>query len=171
MKKVFDDTATHFEFIARVDTGLFPTNDRVNLFNVYYNVEGRAWESWDHDISKYDILGDKIVKKPTAIKPKDDDDLEDELSPRSGDDQPIDEEFIERIEFHNIMVATADSIQSQYLMKMIIGHAFPMLIVGSTGTGKTRIIQKMINNLVNKKKGSASKGVTKDAKGKEVKQG
>jgi Cdc6-like AAA superfamily ATPase len=36
-------------------------------------------------------------------------------------------------------------------MEMVVGHQFPMLIVGDTGTGKTRSIKKLISLLLNKK--------------------
>lgn len=48
------------------------------------------------------------------------------------------------------MVATEDSIQQQYLMEVIVGHQYPMLIVGDTGTGKTRAIKKLISQLLTK---------------------
>ena len=35
-------------------------------------------------------------------------------------------------------------------METIVGHQFPMLIVGDTGTGKTRAIKKLISQLVGK---------------------
>lgn len=35
-------------------------------------------------------------------------------------------------------------------MNVIVGHQFPMLIVGDTGTGKTRAIKKLISQLLAK---------------------
>ena len=46
------------------------------------------------------------------------------------------------------MVATEETIQQQYIMGTITGHQFPVLVVGSTGTGKTRAIKKLISQLV-----------------------
>ena len=46
------------------------------------------------------------------VQEKQDSDDEDPLSPRSAGDLPLDDEFINKIEFHNIMVATEDSIQN-----------------------------------------------------------
>ena len=43
------------------------------------------------------------------------------------------------------MVATEDSIQQQFIMNVTVGHQFPMLIVGDTGTGKTRAIKKLVS--------------------------
>ena len=60
------------------------------------------------------------------------------------------EEFQNKVEYQNIMIATEDSIQQQYIMELIVGHQFPMLIVGDTGTGKTRAIKKLISQLLGK---------------------
>ena len=35
-------------------------------------------------------------------------------------------------------------------MEIIISHKFPVLVVGDTGTGKTRAIKKLISLLMNK---------------------
>ena len=43
------------------------------------------------------------------------------------------------------MVATGDSIQQQYIMETVVGHQFPLLVVGDTGTGKTRAVKKLIS--------------------------
>jgi len=43
------------------------------------------------------------------------------------------------------MVATEDFIQQHYIMDMVIRHQFPMLVVGDTGTGKTRVIKKLVS--------------------------
>lgn len=152
-KSFKDEKATHFEFKARIDTSNFPTPPKGrNLFNIFYKVEDRSWLLWDYDIHKYDILGDKMPDKPVTRAPKNESDDEGALSPRSGEDLPLDDEFINKIEFQNIMVATEDSIQNQYMMEMIVGHAFPILIVGGTGTGKTRIAKKLMTGLVSKNK-------------------
>ena len=74
---------------------------------------------------------------------------EEELSPRSGGAQ-LGDEFKDKVEFQNIMVATEDTIQQQYLMELVVGHQYPMLVVGDTGTGKTRAIKKLISLLLKK---------------------
>ena len=43
------------------------------------------------------------------------------------------------------MIATEDSIKNSFLMNALIQHDFPILLVGSTGTGKTRLVKKYIN--------------------------
>ena len=52
------------------------------------------------------------------------------------------------VEYQNIMIATEDSIQQQFVMETVVGHQFPMLIVGGTGTGKTRAIKKLVSQLM-----------------------
>ena len=48
------------------------------------------------------------------------------------------------------MVATEDTIQQQYIMETVVGHQFPLLVVGDTGTGKTRAVKKLISLLLKK---------------------
>jgi len=47
------------------------------------------------------------------------------------------------------MIATEDSIKNSFLMNALVKHDFPILLVGSTGTGKTRLVKKYVNQLVN----------------------
>ena len=43
-------------------------------------------------------------------------------------------------------------------MEMVVGHQVPMLIVGDTGTGKTRSIKKLISLLLNRKNNDGKYG-------------
>ena len=56
------------------------------------------------------------------------------------------------------MVATEDTIQQQFIMETIVGHQFPVLIVGDTGTGKTRAVKKLISLLLAKQNSDGKYG-------------
>jgi dynein heavy chain len=53
------------------------------------------------------------------------------------------------VEYHQIMIATGDSIANSHLLDLLMRHEFPMMLVGGTGVGKTRQIKKYIGGLVN----------------------
>ena len=46
------------------------------------------------------------------------------------------------------MVATADSISNDHILNLLISHEFPMILVGGTGTGKTRQIKRYVGSLL-----------------------
>ena len=57
------------------------------------------------------------------------------------------EEELEDIEYASIMIATEDSIKNSFLLDKLTQHSFPLLLVGRTGTGKTRLVKKYISKL------------------------
>ena len=109
--KVFATSTCEFEFKKRIDMQIFPKNN-TNLFSIFFHTADYVWHKWDYEIDKYDILGDK--EKVVEAKPeiaKDDDDSHKGESPLSGGGAfQFDEEFQDKVEFQNIMVATEDSI-------------------------------------------------------------
>ena len=68
-----------------------------SLFNRFFLPENKSWEKWSYDIERYDILGDKIIEKKREAKKKDD--LDDDSGQDVLSDQPIDDEFINKVEF------------------------------------------------------------------------
>jgi type IV secretory pathway ATPase VirB11/archaellum biosynthesis ATPase len=46
------------------------------------------------------------------------------------------------------MIATADSISYDHMLSLLISHEFPMVLVGGTGTGKTRQVKKYTSSLL-----------------------
>lgn len=130
---------------------LFPKTTS-NLFSIFFEPGMLLWHKWDYEIDQYDIMGDK--EKPIEVKinePKDDDSNGEDSAASVGGNMIFDEEFdSSKVEFQNIMIATEDSIQQQWLMELVVGHQYPMLIVGNTGTGKTRAIKKLISRLLSK---------------------
>ena len=58
------------------------------------------------------------------------------------------DEFKDKVEFHNIMIATEDSVKTHFLLETLISHSFSILLVGDTGTGKTASIKKFNSSLI-----------------------
>jgi dynein heavy chain, axonemal len=109
------------------------------------------WFNWDHDIDKYDITGVREDEKKNKNKLEEDTDGANPLSPKSMGSGQLgfsDGENADDIEFQNIMIATEDSIKNSYLLEKLIGHSFPILMIGETGTGKTQGIKKFIGRLL-----------------------
>ena len=164
--KVFQPSTCQFEFKKRIDMQIFPRNN-CNLFSIFFHSKNFLWHKWDYEIEKYDILGDKeVLSEATKVfdgsKTFEEDDSAEkgaEMSQKSGGGMiELNEEFTNKVEFQNIMIATEDSIQQQYIMEMVVGHQVPMLIVGDTGTGKTRSIKKLISLLLNRKNNDGKYG-------------
>ena len=124
---------------------LFPRSGN-SLYQIFFHTKDFLWYNWDYEVERYDILGNKVIEYEARV---DVTQLSDEESVHGGDVSPRSgrsiEEFSSKVEFQNIMVATGDSIQQQYIMETIIGHQFPLLVVGDTGTGKTRAVKKLIS--------------------------
>lgn len=57
-------------------------------------------------------------------------------------------EDIHKIEFQNLNIVTEDSIKQMYILEKLVGHQFPILLLGETGTGKTQVIKKFISKLI-----------------------
>ena len=57
-------------------------------------------------------------------------------------------EFSDKAEFHNIMIATEDTIKTDFLLETLVSHSFNTLLVGDTGTGKTASIKKFTSSLM-----------------------
>lgn len=45
------------------------------------------------------------------------------------------------------MVPTVDTVRYEYLVSVLIGHEFPVLLVGPVGTGKTSTVQSVFESL------------------------
>ena len=50
-------------------------------------------------------------------------------------------------QFHNILVPTTDTIRNNYVMNILQLNKFPTLATGSTGTGKTAVVNNMLNQM------------------------
>lgn len=127
ISKLFSNSS-RFEFKKRIEMQLFPKSN-CNLFSIFFHARDSLWHKWDYEIDQYDILGDKLVpveqKDVTKTTEFEDDSIEKagEQSPTSGDAMAqFSEEFSNKVEFQNIMIATEDSIQQQYIMEMTVGH-------------------------------------------------
>merc|ERR1712242_578470 len=81
---------------------------------------------------------DSLIEENDPNEPKD------RLSNAEGD------EFQDRVEFHNIVIATEETIKTTFLLDMLINHSFNTLLVGDTGTGKTVAIKKLSQTLITK---------------------
>ncbi|XP_051176804.1 dynein axonemal heavy chain 2 [Leptopilina boulardi] len=51
------------------------------------------------------------------------------------------------IPFYKIVVPTVDTIRYEYLVSVLMGHEFPVLLVGPVGTGKTSTAQSVFESL------------------------
>ena len=98
---------------------IFPRNN-CNLFSIFFHSKNFLWHKWDYEIEKYDILGDKeVLSEATKVfdgsKTFEEDDSAEkgaEMSQKSGGGMiELNEEFTNKVEFQNIMIATEDSIQ------------------------------------------------------------
>lgn len=128
-----------------------------NLFSVFFHPQDLLWHKWDYEIHKYDIRGDKAIdeeqkKRDESKMTEDCDKSEIEETPIMGKEVvEMDEDIAtDKVEFHNIFVANEDSIQNLFIMECLVSHGFPVLLVGETGTGKTRITKKLVGKLAAK---------------------
>ena len=151
IKKVFSPAGSSFAFKKRIDQSQFPTHS-ANLFALFYHSKDRCWYRWDYQLDKYDIRGDRATGENEADVSKHSDSDYDlgpaEGSPRSGSAMGDADEFKDRVEFHNIMIATEDSVQTHFLLETLVSHSFNTLLVGDTGTGKTAAIKKFNSSLI-----------------------
>jgi len=61
IQKVFSPSNNTFDFKKRIDMSLFPKSNH-NLFTVFFESRHMIWYTWDYEIDKYDILGDKEIE-------------------------------------------------------------------------------------------------------------
>lgn len=54
-----------------------------------------------------------------------------------------------KLELHNIIVKTSDTVRYNYLIVANLQNDIPLLLCGPTGTGKTTLIKDICNKLVN----------------------
>ena len=154
IKKVFSSSDNRFAFRKRIDQSQFPTLN-ANLFSVFYNGQDRCWYKWDYQIDKYNIKGDKDSGDPAELMnvTKNSDSLVEENDPSGAKDDgghAGDDEFADRVEFHNIVIATEETIKTTFLLDTLISHSHNTLLVGDTGTGKTVAIKKLSQTLITK---------------------
>lgn len=127
IQKAFMPSTNAFEFLKRVDMNLFPKSN-CNLFSLFFHTKDCLWHKWDYEIEKYDILGDKesqhevTVDRTKNTNEDQESEKDDTQSNASGAEGQFDEEFSNKVEFQNIMVATEDTIQQQFIMETIVGH-------------------------------------------------
>jgi len=145
-----EDEVAKLSFRKRLDTGCMPA-PKINLFSQFYNSKSHRWQMWTDDIGKYNIFGDKEdeVEKKVAAG----DQTRNSMSSEPHDDYmdatavaEIEEE--NQVEYSSIMIATEDSIQNQFIVDTLVLHSFPILLCGGTGTGKTRLLKKLVANLI-----------------------
>lgn len=154
IKKIFSSPDSRFVFRKRIDQSQFPTLN-ANLFSMFYNAQDRCWYKWDYQIDKYNIKGDKESGDPAELMnaTKNSDSLIEENDPNEPKDGMANaegDEFQDRVEFHNIVIATEETIKTTFLLDMLINHSFNTLLVGDTGTGKTVAIKKLSQTLITK---------------------
>jgi len=106
------------------------------------------WLEWDHDIEKYDICGDIAADNKPSANQSDDSDGK-VTSPRSP--ACIDMDDLSKIEYSNLNIVTQDTLKHMYLLDKLISHDFPIVMLGSTGTGKTYVIKKFLSRLTQQK--------------------
>jgi hypothetical protein len=117
-----------FKFKKRINPSTFPP--KTNLFSLVYNLDLKAWMEWEYDIDRYDICGYRLRTKEHLNT-----DEASDGTPRAfiADD----EEDIEAVEYQNLFIVTQDTLKQMYLLEKLVGHGFPVLMLGDTGTGKT----------------------------------
>jgi hypothetical protein len=147
------DENSQLEFRKKLDFSYIP-DAKKNLFNQFYHAKSQRWGLWVEDIERYSITGDKEKteeeKKAEAAAAAAAQGSADDLSDSNSDiDEKIKVEEEPEIEYHQIMIATGDSIANGHLLDLLMRHEFPMMLVGGTGVGKTRQIKKYISLLVN----------------------
>ena len=150
IKKIF----SRFALRKRIDQSQFPAFN-ANLFSMFYNAQDRCWYKWDYQIDKYNIKGDKETGDPAEQmnQTKNSDSLIEDNDPADGKDGMAGdgaEEFADRVEFHNIVIATEETIKTTFLLDTLINHSYNTLLVGDTGTGKTVAIKKLSQTLITK---------------------
>ena len=143
IKNNFASESSHFAFAKRVDLSMMPPENE-NLFSLFF--ENRSWKKWNFEIDLYTIEGSKpvqaeasnhssVVNNNTSYISEDKDDVFENIG----------NEEVDKTEYHNIMVATDDSIRLEYLFQNLLDHGFQMLAVGETGTGKTQSLKKFLS--------------------------
>ena len=55
------------------------------------------------------------------------------------------------IEFHNIIVVTVETLKIKFFLETLLDHSFPVLLLGETGTGKTSVIKKLMQQFASGK--------------------
>lgn len=53
--------------------------------------------------------------------------------------------------FYKIIVPTVDTVRYEYLVRLLLGNGFPVLLIGPVGTGKTSTAQSALESLDNTK--------------------
>ena len=98
IQKRFGGSCT-FDFKKRVDMSLFPRSG-CSLYQVSFHKKDHLWYSWDYEIDRYDILGNKNVEVEAKcdVTPLSDEESVHggDASPRSGNSH---EEFSSKVEF------------------------------------------------------------------------
>ena len=127
-----------FDTIAR-DIYVPMTNlpSRGTLFDYCFKVKEREWTHWSELMPKFSLTG----KKTDDDKGEGDDD--------DVDDHEDDEENAgnKKIKFHSLLVPTIDTTRFSYLLKTLLKNHHNIFVRGSSGVGKSVIIQRAMSEL------------------------
>lgn len=126
---VDNQTRLAFDSLARdIFVSMTTLPSRGMLFDWKFNIKTKEWNHWG------DLLPPFELAKKDKSKDEDDD----------GDDGASGKK---QLKFHSLLVPTIDTTRFSFLIKMLIKHHHNIFIRGSSGVGKSVLIQRIMREL------------------------